>query len=190
MKYTKLSMAGTFVQLYKKVLRKFNSIVKYKKRSHKIDFYEISNTLQLNFQYNKDTSLKIILSDNPPYETFMFFPLGKSPDMTESFCFIAYKNGEIAGWSWLHKGLRNDTDIAHSIKNDENFIWFGPDFVKPKFRGISLQKVLIYERLLFAKKEFSSETKFVTIIGQENYPSIRSYSFFGFEKKSINDYIS
>lgn len=106
MKYTKLSMAGTFVQLYKKVLRKFNSIVKYKKRSHKIDFYEISNTLQLNFQHNKDASLKIILSNTPPLESYMFFPLGKAPDMEESFCFIAYINREIAGWSWLHKGFQ------------------------------------------------------------------------------------
>lgn len=189
MKYRRSSIKALSVQFYEKVIRKINSFLKNKRKNIQTDFYVLNDSHTILNEYSRNPSYNIIVSDKPPYGTFTFFPLGKIPDMTESFCFIAYSGREIAGWSWLHKGLRIDTKVAHYIKNDENFLWFGPDFVMPEHRGKSLQKALIHARLLFAQNKFSKEIKCVTIIDGDNYPSINSYVFFGFEPSDVKGYI-
>ena len=88
----------------------------------------------------------------PPSDAYMYFPVGKAPSFNESIVFVAYNENKIAGWAWLHNGVRKDTMKSHNLKMDDDVAWFGPDYVRPKFRGASLQKVLIKERLQYIKK--------------------------------------
>jgi hypothetical protein len=184
MKYQKHNLKGTVVQFCYKASRKLMRFFNAPKKNNDNCVFELSNRHIKNNLNDFIPTFQIIQTNKPPLESFMFFPLGKAPDISESYCFVAYSNKKIAGWAWLHDGMREDTAITYSLDSKVETLWFGPDYVKPKFRGASLQKSLIAERLKFAVKRFPN-CKITTVIGNDNLPSIKSYSFWGFSKKRL-----
>ena len=105
MKYQKHNLKGTLIQLcYKasrKIMRFFNAP---KKKNNDIFVFELSNIHNKSNINGFVPTFQIIQTNKPPLESFMFFPLGKAPDLSESYCFVAYSNKIIAGWAWLHDG--------------------------------------------------------------------------------------
>ncbi|MFW5983015.1 MAG: hypothetical protein ACOCQ4_00825 [bacterium] len=182
-----LNLNKTIIQIFRKSLRKIQALISLKSKDNSgVFILEQETSKPLNILQSDNSSFKIEIATNPPAEAFMFFPVGKGPDLNESYCFVAYKRNKIAGWAWLHKGLRIDAAKTHFFVETGKYLWLGPDYVRPKFRGISLQKTLIHERLLFIQDNFSSDFRIVTIIGKKNFPSLHSYEFFNFQIKERN----
>src|SRR5690606_8392299 len=112
MKYIALPVNIKITQLILKTKRKLNEFFSHSQKSKEV---------QVLF-FNNDWSYKVINKNGisikctkPPISAYMFFPLGKGPDLKESFCFVGYKNNKACGWAWLHKGMRKDTATAHNI---------------------------------------------------------------------------
>ncbi|MFW5886687.1 MAG: hypothetical protein ACOCUL_02915 [Bacteroidota bacterium] len=187
MKLCTLNLNKTVNQFIRKSLRKTQTLTSLNDKDNSgVFILEQETHKPLNVLQPDNNSFKIKIANNPPAEAFMFFPVGKGPDLNESYCFIAYKSNKVAGWAWLHKGLRIDAAKTFFLDKTGEYLWLGPDYVRPKYRGASLQKKLIRERLLFIKDNFTSEFRIVTIIGKKNYPSLRSYEFFNFKIKENN----
>lgn len=180
MEFRKLGVKDTINQIFRKSLRKMFSVFANsgQKEEGTIHLLECVNNLAEIPYINSSFSVSVVAS--PPSEVYMFFPVGKAPSPSESICFVAYKGSKIAGWAWLHQGVRKDIAQAHNVKINDKVVWFGPDYVRPKYRGASLQKILIMERLKYIKKNNNDRVRMLTIVGAENKPSLHSYGYFNF----------
>lgn len=177
MKYIALPVNIKITQLILKTKRKLNEVFNKSQKTKEVQVLSFNNDWGYKKISKKDISVKFT---KPPISAYMFFPLGKGPDLKESCCFVGYKNNKVCGWAWLHNGMRKDTATAHNITKENNVLWFGPDYVSPKYRGNSIQKLLIQARLEYVKNNFNHNYDVMTLVGSENIASLKSYNHYNF----------
>jgi len=130
-----------------------------------------------------EVATQLLAEDRIPLQAYMYYPIGLIPDPTESFCVGVFLNNRLAGWGWFHLGPRRDVVSAHNLELStlERIVWLGPAYVRPRYRGRGLQKVLIQRRLLEAQRLYHmKDLVAITLVGADNIPSIASLKRLGF----------
>lgn len=125
----------------------------------------------------------IIEAERPMDETLKpgsinYYDIGKLIDAEQAEVFVAIAGNEIIGSAYA------DIRDAKSYLRHDRYAYLGFMFVKPKFRGQGVNKLIIDEMLIWIKSRGVKEVRLD--VYDVNAAAIRAYEKAGFTKDMVN----